>query len=90
MIIFVDGIDGSGKTTLVRHIAAALHRSGTEVAESSPLWRFLPAIAAPEEFGSWVISATGMHVAEALIGAMVDRLDELRSHSVGQSRVQAG
>ncbi|WP_157745752.1 hypothetical protein [Micromonospora purpureochromogenes] len=87
MIIFVDGIDGSGKTTLIRHLAAALNRSGTEAAAFSPLWRYLPTIAAPEQFASWVVSTTGMEVAEPLIGAMIERLDDLRGLSVGQNRV---
>ncbi|MET8307778.1 hypothetical protein [Micromonospora sp. NPDC005173] len=87
MIIFVDGIDGSGKTTLIRHLAAALNGSGAEAAVSSPLWRYLPTIAAPEQFASWVVSTTGMDVAEALIGAMIDRLDDLRGLSVGRDRV---
>ncbi|MEU5945942.1 hypothetical protein ABZ793_10315 [Micromonospora sp. NPDC047465] len=87
MIIFVDGIDGSGKTTLIRHLAAALNSTGTEAAVSSPLWRYLPTIAAPEQFASWVLSATGMEVAEALIGAMIDRLDDLRGLSFGQNRM---
>ncbi|MEU7931272.1 hypothetical protein [Micromonospora echinofusca] len=87
MITFVDGIDGSGKTTLIRHLAATLNRSGTEAAVFSPLWRYLPAIAAPEQFASWVVSTPGMEVAEALITAMIDRLDDLRSLSVGQDRL---
>ncbi|MEW2386047.1 hypothetical protein AB0873_28700 [Micromonospora sp. NPDC047707] len=87
MIIFVDGIDGSGKTTLIRHLATALNRSGTEAAVSSPLWRYLPTIAAPEQFASWVVSTPGVEVAEALILAMIDRLDDFRSLSVAQDRV---
>ncbi|MDG4778980.1 hypothetical protein O7614_04885 [Micromonospora sp. WMMD961] len=87
MIIFVDGIDGSGKTTLIRHLATALNSSGIEAVVSSPLWRYLPMIAAPEQFASWVVSTPGMDVAEALIGAMIDRLDDLRDLSVAQDRV---
>ncbi|MEV0427897.1 hypothetical protein [Micromonospora sp. NPDC050495] len=87
MIIFIDGIDGSGKTTLIRHLATGLNRSGTEAVVSSPLWRYLPTIAAPEQFASWVVNTTGMDVAEALIGAMIDRLDDLRDLSVAQDRV---
>ncbi|MEU5785839.1 hypothetical protein [Micromonospora lupini] len=88
MIIFVDGIDGSGKTTLIRHLATALNSSGIEAVVSSPLWRYLPTIAAPEQFASWVVSTPGMDVAEALIGAMIDRLDDLRDLSVAQDRVR--
>ncbi|RAO38335.1 hypothetical protein PSN13_00800 [Micromonospora saelicesensis] len=87
MIVFVDGIDGSGKTTLIRHLATALNSSGIEAVVSSPLWRYLPTIAAPEQFASWVVSNAGMGVAEALIGAMIDRLDDLRDLSVAQDRV---
>ncbi|NJP30587.1 hypothetical protein [Micromonospora thermarum] len=87
MIIFVDGIDGSGKSTLIRHLAAALNRSGAEAAVSSPLWRYLPTIAAPEQFATWVLNTTGKDVAEALIRAMIDRLDDLRDMSRGQDRV---
>ncbi|MEV1013247.1 hypothetical protein AB0I89_22175 [Micromonospora sp. NPDC049801] len=87
MIIFVDGIDGSGKTTLIGHLAAALNRSGAEAVVSSPLWRYLPTIAAAEQFASWVVSTTGLDVAEALITAMIDRLDDLRDLSVAQDHV---
>jgi thymidylate kinase len=88
MIIFVDGIDGSGKTTLIKHLATALNSSGIEAVVSSPLWRYLPTIAAPEQFASWVVSTASMDVAEALIGAMIDRLDDLRDLSVAQDRVR--
>lgn len=87
MIIFVDGIDGSGKTALIRHLATALNSSGIEAVVSSPLWRYLPTIAAPEQFASWAVSTAGMNVAEALIGAMIDRLDDLRDLSVAQDPV---
>lgn len=87
MIIFVDGIDGSGKTTLIRHLATALTSSGIEAVVSSPLWHYLPTIAAREQFASWVVSTPGMDVAEALIGAMIDRLNDLRDLSVAQDRV---
>lgn len=87
MIIFVDGIDGSGKTTLIRHLASSLSHNGTEAAISSPLWRYLPMIAAPEQFASWVVSTTGTKVAKAIIKAMIDRLDELRDLSLTQERV---
>ncbi|MFJ1537554.1 hypothetical protein ACIODS_03320 [Micromonospora chalcea] len=83
----MDGIDGSGKTTLIRHLAAALNRSGAGASVSSPLWRYLPTIAAPEQFASWVLSTTGKDIAEALIRAMIDRLDDLRDLSRGQDRV---
>ncbi|MEU8331647.1 hypothetical protein [Micromonospora sp. NPDC048839] len=87
MIIFVDGIDGSGKTTLIGHLVAALNRGGAEARVSGLLWRYLPTIAAPEQFDSWIVSTTGLDVAEALITAMIDRLDDLRALSVAQDRV---
>jgi thymidylate kinase len=74
MIVFVDGVDGSGKTTLIRALAQAL---GDRAVIAEPLWRHLDTITAPEQFPEWVTTTAGVDVAVALLGAMVRRLAHL-------------
>ncbi|WP_431728498.1 hypothetical protein [Verrucosispora sp. TAA-831] len=87
MILFVDGIDGSGKTTLIRRLRDAITRGGTSAYTAEPLWRYLDAITAPEQFGGWVTSSGGLDVAEALMTAMARRVDDLRGRDPQQPHV---
>ncbi|WP_146605776.1 hypothetical protein [Micromonospora craterilacus] len=77
MILFVDGIDGSGKTTLIRHLADALTCGSAQAYVAEPLWRYLAPITAPEQFDPWVTSSSELDVATALMTAMTDRVNNL-------------
>ncbi|MEU7609405.1 hypothetical protein [Micromonospora sp. NPDC049204] len=87
MILFVDGIDGSGKTTLVRHLHEALNSADIDTHVAEPLWQHLTPITAPEQFGPWVTSSSGTEVAIALVRAMIGRIDGLRRGSEKQTSV---
>lgn len=77
MIVFVEGLDGSGKSTLITHLAPLLARSGRAVRVATPLWTFLPTIRAPSDFGPWVQDTSGEEVAVALLDAMTRRVAAL-------------
>lgn len=74
MIVFVDGPDGSGKTTLVSGLHRELLRAGHNAVLAPALWKFIDEIDRPEAFAEWVIGRPGFEVAGALIHAMSARL----------------
>lgn len=74
MIVFVDGPDGSGKTTLISGLHRELLRAGRSAVLAPALWKFIDEIDRPEAFATWVIGRPGTEVASALIHAMDARL----------------
>ncbi|GAA4243176.1 hypothetical protein [Dactylosporangium darangshiense] len=72
--VFVDGVDGAGKTTMIRELAQSL----PTVHIADPLWRYLPAVTVPTDFAAWVTSTSAAEVATALIDAYIHRLDDIR------------
>ena len=88
MLLFVDGVDGSGKTTLIRHLATELDENGADAHVVPPLWRYLDAITTPEQFEPWVTSADGPEIAIALLNAMTGRMQHVRDQPIRASSVQ--
>jgi thymidylate kinase len=78
-VVFLDGVDGSGKTTLLNQLARALAPAQTSVAP--PLWRFLPDLTTPADFGPWVTSTDADHIAVALLTGQTHRIHTIRSLS---------
>ncbi|MEV6598853.1 hypothetical protein AB0M36_18615 [Actinoplanes sp. NPDC051346] len=78
MIIFVDGVDGSGKTTLIRHLAKTLTCIGEDVHITPALWRYLSTITTPDQFEPWVTTADGADVAIKMLEAMTRRVRHLQ------------
>ncbi len=82
MIVFVDGVDGSGKTTLITTLAISLAEHHRSVRVARPLWTFLTIISSPGEFANWVTSTPGSWVAEELLTAMTRRVNYIsRNHT---------
>jgi len=77
-VVFVDGVDGAGKTTLIQHLARTLPTQPVHIAD--PLWNYLPAVTNAADFGPWVTSTPAEEVAAALIDACIHRLDHIRRH----------
>ncbi|MGC5033951.1 AAA family ATPase [Micromonospora sp. DT229] len=77
MIVFIDGPDGSGKSTLIAHLAPALVAHGRTVAHAPPLWTYLNELSAPEDFAPWVRTTTGSQIAHALLEAKTRRIQWL-------------
>ncbi|MBN1173426.1 MAG: hypothetical protein JXA67_14740 [Micromonosporaceae bacterium] len=78
-VAFLDGVDGSGKTTLLNQLVRALAPAQTITAP--PLWRYLPELTTPANFGPWVTSTDAGHVAVALLTGQTQRIHTLRSLS---------
>jgi GTPase SAR1 family protein len=78
MILFVDGIDGSGKTTLISHLLDHLAAQGKPAVVAPALWSFLDPISEPGAFAHWVTHTPGVDVGHQLLLAMQRRLDKLR------------
>ncbi|MER7006273.1 hypothetical protein ABT297_24955 [Dactylosporangium sp. NPDC000555] len=77
-MVFVDGVDGAGKTTMIQRLAQSLPAPTVHVAD--PLWHYLPAVTAPTDFASWVMSTSAAEVAIAIIDACIHRLADIRRH----------
>lgn len=77
VVVFLDGVDGSGKTTLLNGLVCALAPTRTVTAQ--PLWRYLPALTTPADFGPWVTSTDADHVGGALLTGQIERIHTLRS-----------
>lgn len=77
-VVFLDGVDGSGKTTMIRRLAQDLHVQPVHIAD--PLWRYLPAVTVPADFPDWVTTTPAADVAVDLLDACVRRLDQIRHH----------
>jgi hypothetical protein len=92
MIVFLDGVDGSGKTTLIRHLTTSLAAGGRDVHVAWPLWPFLTTITAPDDFPAWVTGTPGTCVAHALLEAQTTRIQHLgeRGTSAGVLLVDRG
>jgi len=83
VILFVDGIDGTGKSTLVARLLDDVARLGTPAVVAPPLWTFLEPISAPEDFGPWVRATPGGEVGRHLVKAMTHRVETLHADSIG-------
>lgn len=83
MILFVDGIDGTGKSTLVARLLDDLARLRTPAVVAPPLWTFLEPISAPEDFGPWVRATPGGEVGRHMVKAMTQRVERLHADSTG-------
>jgi hypothetical protein len=79
MILFVDGVDGSGKSTLIEGLLDRLAALGNPAVLAPPLWISLTTIKEPEEFAPWVQRTPGTDVARHLLSAMCRRVDKLRA-----------
>ncbi|GAB3860665.1 hypothetical protein GCM10029963_63920 [Micromonospora andamanensis] len=77
MIVFIDGPDGSGKSTLIAHLAPALVAHGRTVTHAPPLWTYLNELSAPEDFAPWVRTTPGIQIAHALLEAKARRIESL-------------
>jgi thymidylate kinase len=86
MIVFVDGVDGSGKSTLIQRMLIDLRAQARPVSLASPLWKFLEHISAPQDFAPWVEATAGLEVARALLASMAKRIDSLAKLSTEPSR----
>lgn len=80
LILFVDGVDGSGKSTLIDGLLDRLAAQGTPAVQAPPLWTFLTALARPDDFAGWVLRTPGIEVARQLLSAMTRRVDTLRAN----------
>lgn len=87
MIVFVEGPDGSGKSTLISHLAPLLAGSGRTVHVADPLWTYMPMIRAPSDFDPWVQSTAGEDVAVALLDAMARRVAALGVSQLGSDDI---
>lgn len=79
MIVFVDGIDGSGKTTLINHLLDNLAEQGRPAVVAPALWTFLDSVSEPGDFARWVTHTPGIDVGRHLLLAMQRRLDKLHA-----------
>jgi hypothetical protein len=79
MILFVDGVDGSGKSTLIDGLIDQLAAHGVPAVLAPPLWTFLTPLAGPDDFAEWVLRTPGVEVAKQLLAAMCRRVDRLRA-----------
>ncbi|QOC90857.1 DEAD/DEAH box helicase family protein [Micromonospora craniellae] len=77
MIVFIDGPDGSGKSTLIANLGRALVAHGRTVTHAPPLWTYLNELSAPEDFGPWVRTTPGVQIAHALLEAKTRRIESL-------------
>ncbi|MEV4135512.1 hypothetical protein AB0J72_25455 [Dactylosporangium sp. NPDC049742] len=75
VVVFVEGVDGTGKTTLINHLIHC-HPAGVAIA-ASPLWRYLPAVSVPEAFAAWVTTTPATTVAVSLLSAQHMRVSDL-------------
>jgi hypothetical protein len=89
LILFVDGVDGSGKSTLVDGLLDLLVAQGTPAVHAPPLWTYLTALGSPDDFAGWVLRTPGVEVARQLLSAMSRRVDTLRA-SLAQGRAATG
>ncbi|MEU6022653.1 hypothetical protein [Micromonospora sp. NPDC047134] len=62
MIVFLDGPDGSGKSTLIARLDSALVTHERTVTHAPPLWTYLDELSAPEDFGPWVQTTPGIQI----------------------------
>jgi hypothetical protein len=74
MIVFIEGPDGSGKTTLTTGLSQELAKLELRTAICRPLWQFLPFLDRPESFAAWVITTPGEEVGQALLSAMTAQI----------------
>jgi thymidylate kinase len=79
VIAFVDGIDGTGKSTLINGLLDEFAQEGAPAILAPPLWTFLDPISSPEQFGPWVQDTSGAEVGRHLLLAMTHRVDKLRA-----------
>lgn len=86
MIVFIEGPDGSGKSTLIARLRILLSESGRQVLLAPALWTFLEPITAPGEFGPWVRAVPGTDVAFALLAAMAERVRSLAALTSAQDQ----
>ncbi|MGC5052827.1 AAA family ATPase [Micromonospora sp. DT48] len=77
MIVFIDGPDGSGKSTLIDNLAPALVAHGRTVTHAPPLWTYLNELSAPEDFAPWARTTPGIQIAHALLEAKTRRIEWL-------------
>jgi hypothetical protein len=75
-VVFVDGVDGAGKTTMIQRLAQALPTRTVHIAD--PLWRYLAPVKTPTDFAAWVTGNPGAEIATALINACTHRLVDIR------------
>ncbi|MET7422064.1 hypothetical protein [Dactylosporangium sp. NPDC005555] len=79
VVIYVDGVDGTGKSTLigqlVRHYPAHL------AITAPPLWRYLPSVPTPQAFPTWVTTTPANDIAAELLSAQRNRINDL--HALG-------
>lgn len=93
MILFVDGVDGTGKSTLIEGLLDRLAASGTPAVLAPPLWISLTPINQPEEFAPWVRRTRGIEVARQLLAGMCRRVDKLKAdliHGIARAETLVG
>ncbi|MGI5185432.1 hypothetical protein ACQEVZ_55225 [Dactylosporangium sp. CA-152071] len=76
VVVFVEGVDGTGKTTLINHLVQQLPTHATITAP--PLWTYLPAVPTPDAFRTWVTTTPAAAVAADLLTAQHARINALQ------------
>ncbi|MEU7873353.1 hypothetical protein [Dactylosporangium sp. NPDC049140] len=79
VVVYIDGVDGTGKTTLINQLIRC-HPADVTIT-APPLWTYLPAVPVPAAFSTWVTTTPAATVAADLLAAQRTRVADLRSGS---------
>ncbi|GAA1563337.1 hypothetical protein GCM10009827_101160 [Dactylosporangium maewongense] len=75
VVVYVEGVDGTGKTTLINQLIRCHPADATVTAP--PLWTYLPAAPVPAAFATWVTTTPAATVAADLLAAQRTRVSDL-------------
>jgi predicted ATPase len=75
VVIYLDGVDGAGKTTLTNRLAENI----PQAVIAPPLWRYLASVTAPEDFAAWVTTTAPEGVAIELLAAQRGRIADVNT-----------
>ena len=77
VVVYVEGVDGTGKTTLINQLIRC--HPADDTAAARPLWTYLPAVPVPAAFATWVTTTPAATVAADLLAAQRRRLADLHT-----------